>query len=432
MEYDNTPRKPASITSITSDNPPSLYSGRDSVSSLCGDVDELQEPCAFEDFQFSTGLDPGLSVQVPFEIDPYLVSQQDIPENILLNENDQKTFGEFLNSFIVDDEEEDETLESDSLTLPKDGDHESIVSILEPNRKRRPSADSKHELRRLSLSKRSKTNRDLLTEEEKRANHIASEQKRRNTIRNGFKDLTEIIPTLKNINNSKSTILFKAVDYIKHLEKRNKGLRERLAALQMRAEVKGRMAALVHRPTLRKTPATTSAEVDSHPHHHLPPEAVAALMAHKNQQKQLEILQEQLRIQQELLAKHNITKPTPSLSIPSDTHHHHHLSSSLYPRLKEQQQHHNTYHSISIPSSGPPPPRHSVNNMSYHHRSSAPALVMPVTDDEHPLNDWHQVDNADAPSLNIPADEDFGKETAFRERLLSCGKLKHLQASASP
>jgi len=61
--------------------------------------------------------------------------------------------------------------------------------------------------------------KELLTEEEKRANHIASEQKRRNTIRAGFKELTDIIPTLKNVNNSKSTILFKAVDYIKYLEK---------------------------------------------------------------------------------------------------------------------------------------------------------------------------------------------------------------------
>ncbi|KAI9283545.1 hypothetical protein BC943DRAFT_280808, partial [Umbelopsis sp. AD052] len=62
-----------------------------------------------------------------------------------------------------------------------------------------------------SGNKRSKQHKELLTEEEKRANHIASEQKRRNTIRTGFKELTDIIPTLKNINNSKSTILFKAV-----------------------------------------------------------------------------------------------------------------------------------------------------------------------------------------------------------------------------
>ncbi|OAQ31760.1 hypothetical protein K457DRAFT_51448, partial [Linnemannia elongata AG-77] len=68
--------------------------------------------------------------------------------------------------------------------------------------------------------------KELLTEEEKRANHIASEQKRRNTIRNGFKDMTDIIPDLKDVNSSKSTILFKAVDFIKHLERRNRILQE--------------------------------------------------------------------------------------------------------------------------------------------------------------------------------------------------------------
>ncbi|PHZ07513.1 HLH-domain-containing protein, partial [Rhizopus microsporus ATCC 52813] len=70
--------------------------------------------------------------------------------------------------------------------------------------------------------------KELLTEEEKRANHIASEQKRRSTIRNGFKELSELVPTLKNINNSKSTVLFKAVEYIKYLEKRNNSLRDKI------------------------------------------------------------------------------------------------------------------------------------------------------------------------------------------------------------
>ncbi|KAI8881177.1 hypothetical protein K501DRAFT_162215, partial [Backusella circina FSU 941] len=73
-----------------------------------------------------------------------------------------------------------------------------------------------------------------LTDDEKRANHIVSEQKRRNAIRTGFKDLTEIVPTLKNINNSKSTILFKAVEYIRHLDKRNRGLKEKISSLRVR------------------------------------------------------------------------------------------------------------------------------------------------------------------------------------------------------
>ncbi|KAF9954561.1 hypothetical protein BGZ65_003943 [Modicella reniformis] len=76
--------------------------------------------------------------------------------------------------------------------------------------------------------------KELLTEDEKRANHIASEQKRRNTIRNGFKDMVEIIPDLRDVNSSKSTILFKAVDFIKQLERRNRILQEKANQLEAR------------------------------------------------------------------------------------------------------------------------------------------------------------------------------------------------------
>ncbi|CAO3649809.1 unnamed protein product [Mucor hiemalis] len=100
---------------------------------------------------------------------------------------------------------------------------------------------SNYEKENKKIIKKSKSSKELLTEEEKRANHIASEQKRRSTIRTGFKDLTDLIPTLKNINNSKSTVLFKAVDFIRYLEKRNKGLREKVGSLELRAEVEGRM-----------------------------------------------------------------------------------------------------------------------------------------------------------------------------------------------
>ncbi|KAI8967084.1 Myc-type, basic helix-loop-helix domain-containing protein, partial [Mycotypha africana] len=74
---------------------------------------------------------------------------------------------------------------------------------------------------------------ELLTEEEKRNNHIASEQKRRSMIRSGFKNLTEIVPTLSKIaNNSKSTILMQSVDYIKYLERGNNKLREKVKQLE--------------------------------------------------------------------------------------------------------------------------------------------------------------------------------------------------------
>ncbi|ORY02222.1 hypothetical protein K493DRAFT_200507, partial [Basidiobolus meristosporus CBS 931.73] len=81
-----------------------------------------------------------------------------------------------------------------------------------------------------------KGNKELLTEEEKRANHIASEQKRRNMIRTGFRDLSEIVPSLRDMNNSKSTILFKAVDFIKRLERKNQRLKNKANVLQKRLE----------------------------------------------------------------------------------------------------------------------------------------------------------------------------------------------------
>ncbi|CEP12458.1 hypothetical protein [Parasitella parasitica] len=207
-----------------------------------------------------------------------------------------------------------------------------------------------------SVAKRQKpNNRDILTDDEKRVNHIASEQKRRNTIRLGFKELTDIIPTLKNINNSKSTILFKAVEYIKHLDKRNRGLRDKLSTLQIRMNVQGRMILQQqhhnHRQQQPQRKYSSCQQrpsgVDSHRFSHLPANAVSALLAHKNQQKQLEALQEQLRLQQQLLAKHNIlpeylTSPAfpstlpPSKPLFSDQL----LLSSIH-----------KYNSISIPSS---------------------------------------------------------------------------------
>ncbi|CAO3620815.1 unnamed protein product [Mucor fragilis] len=93
---------------------------------------------------------------------------------------------------------------------------------------------------------------------------------------------------------------------------------------------------------------------DTHQFSHLPANAVSALMAHKNQQRQLEALQEQLRLQQQLLAKHNIlpehlTSPPSPPPMPS--------SSSLSTKPSSFANHlyssspHNNYNSISIPSS---------------------------------------------------------------------------------
>lgn len=157
-----------------------------------------------------------------------------------------------------------------------------------------------------SNSNKKHTSRDLLTDHEKRINHIASEQKRRNTIRLGFKDLTEIVPTLKNINNSKSTILFKAVDYVKYLERRNRGLMEKLGSLQTRKKL-----------TSRSSNSQRYKQVFGSDSHALPDHTINALIAHKDQQRQLQELQDQLRAQQQLLTKHHIPiSQYHSISIP--------------------------------------------------------------------------------------------------------------------
>ena len=257
-----------------------------------------------------------------------------------------------------------------------------------PSRKRRTSVISQDSNENVELP-HDKRIRDLLTDEERRANHIASEQKRRNTIRTGFKELTDIIPTLKNINNSKSTILFKAVEYVRHLEKRNRGLRDKLASLQLRLEVESRFgrrhqqqAITGSNPSQHYSATSSSSNNNTTSSCRLAPETLAALMAHKKQQRQLELLQEQLRMQQELLAKHNIAYPasTSHINIPS--------SSS-----------HNTF---STPFASPR--RHST--------------LPTTTATQHGFH--HMYGATNAPSLNIPADEEFNAEHKRREQLLSC------------
>ncbi|KAI9280638.1 hypothetical protein BY458DRAFT_499922 [Sporodiniella umbellata] len=76
----------------------------------------------------------------------------------------------------------------------------------------------------------------LLSEEQKRVNHIASEKRRRHTIQGGFCELNALVPTLKNTNNAKSVILFKSVEYAKRLERRNQQLADQLLQLKRKVE----------------------------------------------------------------------------------------------------------------------------------------------------------------------------------------------------
>ncbi|KAJ2742994.1 hypothetical protein GGI20_004071 [Coemansia sp. BCRC 34301] len=83
------------------------------------------------------------------------------------------------------------------------------------------------------------TQRTILTEDERRANHIASEQRRRNQIRQGYAELMNMVTTLRDpaLGNhpgtaqstpSKAIILSHAVQFIRNLEDGNRLLRKRL------------------------------------------------------------------------------------------------------------------------------------------------------------------------------------------------------------
>ncbi|KAF9574035.1 hypothetical protein EC968_007588 [Mortierella alpina] len=74
---------------------------------------------------------------------------------------------------------------------------------------------------------------ELLTDAEKKANHIASEQKRRQNIRVGFDSLVEIVPTLSECHRSEALILQKSVDYIHRLLNQKDELKNRVRDLQV-------------------------------------------------------------------------------------------------------------------------------------------------------------------------------------------------------
>jgi len=63
-----------------------------------------------------------------------------------------------------------------------------------------------------------------LSEHEKKANHIASEQKRRQAIREGFDRLTELVPGLEGQGRSESVVLKKTVDYMREQTQERKNL----------------------------------------------------------------------------------------------------------------------------------------------------------------------------------------------------------------
>lgn len=90
------------------------------------------------------------------------------------------------------------------------GSADSLSAVQETSGKRRKSAPSQP-----------KTPRENLTDAQKRENHIKSEQKRRGAIKEGFDDLTFIVPNLQNGGYSKSSMLNIAGEWLDSLIKGN-------------------------------------------------------------------------------------------------------------------------------------------------------------------------------------------------------------------
>jgi hypothetical protein len=110
-----------------------------------------------------------------------------------------------------------------SKPLKKDG---SLSPLSKSGQKRRKSGGPASALM--------KQTRENLTEEQKRENHIKSEQKRRTLIREGFEDLNQLVPGLRGGGFSKSAVLIMSADWLESLLQGNEVLRQRLNTMQNR------------------------------------------------------------------------------------------------------------------------------------------------------------------------------------------------------
>ncbi|TVY49612.1 hypothetical protein LOCC1_G000370 [Lachnellula occidentalis] len=114
-------------------------------------------------------------------------------------------------------------------------DESPVPALAQPsgNKKRKPSKKGVEICRGRSSSRESA--RENLTEDQKRENHIRSEQKRRTLIREGFEDLGELVPGLRGGGFSKSAVLIMSADWLEDLIDGNQVLRERLDQMEGRS-----------------------------------------------------------------------------------------------------------------------------------------------------------------------------------------------------
>ena len=77
-----------------------------------------------------------------------------------------------------------------------------------------------------------KPTRQHLTDEQKKTNHIISEQKRRDLIKQGYEGIREMVPALKDVKHSKGAMLEAAADWLEEIVKCNKDLKRQLASMK--------------------------------------------------------------------------------------------------------------------------------------------------------------------------------------------------------
>ena len=136
--------------------------------------------------------------------------------------------------FRDDDDDDDESPASASKQSSK---KRKSIKKSSSNDSPGPDSEQSHKRRKSTAAANAaaKASRENLTEDQKRENHIKSEQKRRTLIREGFEDLGELVPGLRGGGFSKSAVLIMAADWLEELIQGNEALRRRLDSMQGRA-----------------------------------------------------------------------------------------------------------------------------------------------------------------------------------------------------
>ncbi|KAF7559711.1 hypothetical protein G7046_g4421 [Stylonectria norvegica] len=125
-----------------------------------------------------------------------------------------------------DDEADDETSTTKTARRRKPK-TERTTSAASP-----PADDNSAAGKRRRSAAAAKAARENLSEEQKRENHIRSEQKRRTLIKEGFDDLCDLVPGLRGGGFSKSTMLTMAADWLDEIIKGNEILAAQLSSVE--------------------------------------------------------------------------------------------------------------------------------------------------------------------------------------------------------